>query len=257
MSVAGKVAWVTGAGRGIGRAIALELAARGAKVLVTGKSERTIGEAVGEIAYQGGVARHFVANVCEPDALEAAARRAVELWGSLDIVVANAGIGGPTPLADDPQRAVDVVQTNLLGTIFTFRAAALAMTGPGSLIALSSVLGKVGVGGHGAYCASKAGILGLVRASAIELAPRKITVNALCPGWTDTDMAFAGFANIASQRGVSERDAKLSELAKVPLGRLIEPEEVARVAAFLAGPDAAGITGQAISVCGGFTAIGA
>jgi NAD(P)-dependent dehydrogenase (short-subunit alcohol dehydrogenase family) len=247
MTLAGQVAWVTGAGRGIGRSIALELAARGVKVLVTGRAERPLGEVVGEIAFQGGAARH----------LDAAAARAIELWGRLDIVVANAGLGGPAPLtADDPGRSIAILETNLTGSFLTFRAAARAMKGPGALVAVSSVLGKFGVAEYAAYCASKAGVQGLVRATALELGPRGITANAICPGWVDTEMAREGIAAMAEQRGISEKQAKQEACERFPLGRFLEPEEVARFVVFLAGPDGRGITGQSLSICGGSTAFG-
>lgn len=257
MSLRGKVAWVTGAGRGIGRSIALELAGRGARVLVTGRSERPLGEVVGEIAFQGGAARHAVADVRDPVALEAAVSKAVELWGALDIVVANAGLGGPSALdADDPAHSLAILDTNLTGTFHTFRTAARVMKGPGRLIAVSSVLAKFGVPEYTAYCASKAGVLGMVRAAAHELGPRKITVNAVCPGWVDTEMAAEGIAAMAARTSVSAAQAKAEACERFPLGRFLDPEEIARFVAFLAGPDADGITGQALSICGGSTAFG-
>ena len=247
---------MTGGGRGIGRAIALRLAGQGAKVLVTGRNERTLGEVVGEIAHAGGKGRHLVADVRDPAAMERAAVFAVESFGGLDVVVANAGISGPAPLTAETSFAEDVVRTNLLGTMFTFRAAALAMTGPGRLVAVSSVLGKFGVAEYGAYCASKAGIQGLVRALAHELGPRAITVNAVCAGWTETEMGDAGIALLAQALGTSAADAKRAATSAFPLGRFLDPDEVARVVAFVASPDSAGITGQALSICGGSTAFG-
>lgn len=258
MDLQGKVAWVTGAGRGIGRAAALELAGRGAAVLCTGRDERALGETVGEIAYQRGKARHVVADVRDRGSLDRAAALANETFGGLDVVVANAGISGVTPLAGgDPQAMDDIVVTNLLGTLHTFRAAVGVLRDGGRLIAMSSVLGKFGVPGYGAYCASKAGIQGLVRALAHELAPRRVTVNALCPGWVDTDMAETGILGLAAATGVTREAARASAEAAVPLGRFLEPEEVARWIAFLAGPGGASVTGQALSVCGGSTAFGA
>ena len=257
MSLSGQVAWVTGAGSGIGRAIALRLAGCGARLLLTGRTERSLGEAVGEIAYQGGAARHLVADVRDPDAMSRAAARALELFGRLDIVVANAGKSGSTRITDDdPTAAVDILETNLVGAYHTLRAAARAMRSPGRLVAVGSVLGRLGAPDAAAYCASKAGLEGLVRALAVELGPRDITVNAVCPGWTDTALAAASLARTAARRGVSPADAERDALARVPLGRFIEPDEVARVVAFLCSGDAAAITGQAIPVCGGLAASG-
>jgi ketoreductase len=256
MASSGRVAWVTGGGKGIGRAIALQLAGRGDAVVVTGRDERALGEAVGEIAYQGGRARHLVADVRDPAAMERAARAAVEWFGSLDVVVANAGVSGPSPLAADPAFAADVIGTNLLGTLHAFRAASLVMTGPGRMVAISSVLGKFGVPDYSAYCASKAGIQGLVRALSQELGPRRITVNAVCAGWTETDMAEQGIAIMAKTDGVTPEEARRRANERFPLGRFLDPDEVARFVAFVSGADAGGITGQSLSICGGSTAFG-
>lgn len=253
----GKVAWVTGAGQGIGRAIAIYLAAAGAAVLVSGRDEKRLGRVVGEIVYGGGRARHVVADVGDPAALLIAAARAVESFGSLDIVVANAGISSFAPLdADDLTAAKAVLDTNLFGTYATLSAAARTMTGPGKVIAIGSVLGKFGTSLHAAYCASKAGVAGLVRAAAVELAPRGITVNTIAPGWVETDMAQHSIAHLAAQLGVSEDEAKRRACADVPLGRFLEPEDIARFVVFLAGRGGDGITGQHLSICGGATAFG-
>ena len=256
MASSGRVAWVTGGGRGIGRAIALQLAGRGDAVLVTGRNERALGEAVGEIAYQGGRARHLVADVRDPAAMERAARTAVEQLGGLDVVIANAGVSGPAPIGADPAFAADIIATNLLGTLHTFRAASLAMTGPGRMVAISSVLGKFGVPDYTAYCASKAGIQGLVRALSQELGPRQITVNAVCAGWTETDMADLGIAVMAKTDGVSTEEARRRATERFPLGRFLDPDEVARFVAYVSSVEAGGITGQSLSICGGSTAFG-
>ena len=251
--LAGQVAVVTGGGKGIGRAIALELAARKACVLVTGRDERALGETVGEVANAGGQARHAVGDVRDEADAKRATARAHELWGRLDVVVANAGVTGTTRMGDPaaPALARDIVETNLLGTYYLFDAAVAAMSGPGRLIAVSSILGKLGVAGQGAYCASKAGLHGLVRAVAAEVGPRAITCNAVCPGWVDTEMARARIGDIARTEGKTYEVARRDAAAAIPVGRFVEAEEVARFVAFLCSPDAAAITGQALSICGG------
>jgi NAD(P)-dependent dehydrogenase (short-subunit alcohol dehydrogenase family) len=251
----GQVAIVTGGGKGIGRAVALELASRKARVLVTGRDERALGETVGEIAYSGGQARHMVADARSEDDAKQVVDRAQKVWGRLDVVVANAGITGTTRMGDAGALALarDIVATNLLGTYFVFSESIAAMTGPGRLIAMSSVLGKMGVAGQGAYCASKAGLHGLVRSVAAEVGPRGITCNAICPGWVDTEMARARIEDIANQQGRAYADARRAAAEATPVGRFVEPEEVARFVAYLCSPAAATITGQALSICAGTT----
>jgi NAD(P)-dependent dehydrogenase (short-subunit alcohol dehydrogenase family) len=252
----GRVALVTGGGKGIGRAIALALAAKGARVVVTGRDEKALAETVGEVANAGGKARHVAGDVRDVAHLDKAVARALEAFGGLDVVVANAGQSGRIDIGDDLARAEAIVQTNLMGAYYTFHAAAPKMKGPGRLVATSSVLAKFGVPGYAAYCASKAGILGLVRATAHEAAPKKITVNAIVPGWVDTDMADAGLAEIGAATGQTPAEVKAHAVKQFPLGRFIEPSEVASFVAFLAGPGGAAITGQALSICGGSTAFG-
>jgi 3-oxoacyl-[acyl-carrier protein] reductase len=255
----GQVALVTGGGKGIGRAIALELAARGARVLVSGREEHALADVVGEIAHGGGTARHVVGDVRDEQQVRTAVLRAADLWGRLDAAVANAGVSGAGPLgrgggpSAEESRARVVFETNLLGAYYLFDAAVAVMKGPGRLIAISSVLGKFGVAGQAAYCASKAGLHGLVRAAAVELGGRRITCNAVCCGWVDTDMARARLAELAAERGLAPAAMATQARAEVPLGRFVEAEEVARLVAYLCGTDGAAVTGQALSICGGTT----
>ena len=250
-----QVALVTGGGKGIGRAIALELAGHGARLLVTGRREQELGEIVGEIVHGGGQGRHLAGDVRDPRHVRDAVARAVETWGRLDIVIANAGIAGNVRMgeAGGVERAREILETNLYGTYLVFDAALAVMRGPGRLIAISSVLGKFGVPGQAAYCASKTGLHGLVRAVAAEVGPRGVTCNALCPGWVDTEMARTRFAELAAETGASYDEARGAASRGTPLGRFIEAEEVARLAVFLCSRDGDAITGQAISVCGGAT----
>jgi len=251
----GQVGWVTGGGKGIGRAIALHLAARGARVVVTGRDEKAIAGVVGEIVNGGGHARHVAGDVRDPAHLEAAVRKTIDAFGGLHLVVANAGVAGRIDIdGGDRTRADAIFQTNLVGTYATFAAAVPAMKGPGRLVAVASGLGKIGVPGYAAYCASKAGVIGMMRALAQELGPRKITANAVCPGWVDTEMARSGLREIAEAMGTNEDAARGMATSAFPLGRFVEPDEVAELVAFLCSRAGDAITGQALSICGGATA---
>jgi NAD(P)-dependent dehydrogenase (short-subunit alcohol dehydrogenase family) len=178
----------------------------------------------------------------------------VDRFGKIDILVNNAGISGVTPV-DDPATAawLDIIQTNVIGTFYVTRAAVPHIPTGGRIIVVSSVLGKFGVPGYSAYCTAKTGLIGFTRSLALELAPRKITVNAICPGWTDTEMARAGMRDIAASQGITVEQFKKEAMARVPLGEMVEVGEVANLVNFLASETGNKITGQAISICGGST----
>ena len=228
----GKHVVVTGAGTGIGRAIAQRLAAEGARLTLMARDESRLQDVV-----PGATAKSV--DIRDRDAVQAAFDE------PLDALVANAGIGGPnTPGADD--RWDDIVLTNLHGTYWCCRAAEPHLADGGRIVVTSSILARIGVPGYTAYCASKAGLLGLVRAFAAELAPRGIQVNGICPGWVDTDMARRGFEGIASATGQDFAAARTAALAEVPLRRMSEPAEIAATVAWLLSEDSIGVTGQAI-----------
>jgi NAD(P)-dependent dehydrogenase (short-subunit alcohol dehydrogenase family) len=224
----GKHVVVTGAGTGIGRAIARRLAAEGARLTLLARDESRLRDVA-----QGAVTKSV--DIRDHDAVRAAFDE------PLDALVANAGIGG----ANEPgegDRWDDIVQTNLYGTYWCCRAAEPHLPDGGRIVVTSSILARIGVPGYTAYCASKAGLLGMVRAFAAELAPRRIQVNGICPGWVNTDMAWDGLA------GISENRDEALEIAmrEVPLRRMSEPEEIAGTVAWLLSPDATGVTGQGI-----------
>jgi 3-hydroxybutyrate dehydrogenase len=172
----------------------------------------------------------------------------------LDVLVNNAGVGGGEPVeGSDVERWRRTIETNVTGTYLATRAALPLMRSRGRIINISSVLGRFGVPGYTAYCASKHAVIGFTRALALELAPRQITVNAICPGWVDTEMAEQGMRHGAAATGQTFEQFRASALGAVPIKRIIQPEEVAGLVAFLASPAAAAITGQTYNICGGQT----
>jgi NAD(P)-dependent dehydrogenase (short-subunit alcohol dehydrogenase family) len=244
---------VTGAGTGIGQAIALRLVSEGAAVSLAGRRREPLEATRARIAAAGGRAQVVPFDVAQRAAVRAGVEAAARGFGPLHALVANAGIGGPNQ--DGPQdRFEELVRTNLLGSYQSARAALEHLApgpGPRHLLFIASILARIGVGGYTGYCASKAALLGLTRSLAMELAPEAIQVNALCPGWVDTDMARQGIEGFAAATGQSFEQAKASAMAQVPLGRMASPEEVAALAAYALSDEARGLTGQALDLNGG------
>jgi len=240
----GNAALVTGGSRGIGRAVCLELARRGAAVAVNyAGSSQAAEETVRLCRELGAEAEAFQADVSDPAACEALVAAVKERFGRVDILVNNAGITRDSLLVTAKEEDVSqVLDTNLKGAYFCTKAAAKVMLRQkyGRIVSLSSVVGLRGNPGQTAYAASKAGILGLTKAAAKELAGRDITVNAVAPGFIETDMTAA-----------LPDKAREALLAAVPKGRPGSPEEVARAVAFFAEKDSAYLTGQVLCVDGG------
>ena len=235
-----KVAVVTGASRGIGRAIALELASRGATVVINynGSLERAE-EVQKEIEEKGGEAEIRQWNVAD----FAACEKAVKTHGSIDILVNNAGITKDGLLMGMSEADFDsVIDVNLKGTFNMMRFVSRQMLRQrsGRIISMASVVGIAGNAGQANYAASKAGIIGMTKSAARELASRGITVNAVAPGFIETEMT-----------AVLSEEVKKASAAQIPLGHFGKPEDIAKTVAFLASDDAAYITGQVIQVDGG------
>lgn len=250
--LAEKIACVTGASRGIGEAIARRFAEEGAKVALAARDEAACQRIAEEITKQGGEALPIGCDVTLPVSVSSAIASAVSKWGRIDILVNNAGLGGATPLDEnDDARWNAIVGTNLTAAFRVTREAAPFLAAGGRIINISSVVGRFGVAGFAAYSASKHGLIGLTRTLALELASRQITVNAICPGWVETEMGREGFRRIAGRARVSEEQARERAAKMAPLGRVIEPWEVAGLAAYLASDEARSITGQAIVIDGG------
>lgn len=240
----GKVALVTGGARGIGRAIALELARGGATVIINynGSQDKAM-DLKQEIEGNGGRAEIYQCNVSDFAKCEELIQGIVKQFGSLDILVNNAGITKDGLLMKMSEEDFDkVIDTNLKGAFNTIRFASRQMLKQrsGRIINLSSVVGVAGNAGQANYASSKAGIIGLTKAAAKEMASRGITVNAIAPGFIETDMTE-----------VLPDKVKEASVSQIPLGRFGKPEDVARLAGFLASEAAGYITGQVIHVDGG------
>ncbi|WP_213741552.1 SDR family oxidoreductase [Bradyrhizobium sp. dw_411] len=242
-------ALVTGGGRGIGREIAAGLARAGVTVTVLGRDRATLDDAVA----QG--AAHFavVADVADQAAVNAAIAQAAARQ-PIDILVANAGAAESAPFAKSDvalfRRMIDV---NFMGVVHTIQAVLPSMRQRpyGRIVAVASTAGLKGYAYVSAYSAAKHAVVGLVRSLALELATTKVTVNAVCPGFTDTDLVAGSIENIMKKTGRSHEQA-VAELAKHnPQGRLVSPAEVADTVLWLSGEGAGAITGQAIAVAGG------
>ena len=253
----GRVAWVTGGGRGIGRAIALALAADGAAVAVSSRTQAELDGVAGEVGRLGGGALAVPADAMSLADTVAAGERIAALLGGVDILVNNAG--GGTGIADGEmspeERDAALFAANVdLNLLSAYRASRVVLgpmveRGFGRIINIGSGYAKRSGGGL-AYTAAKHGLIGLTRAMAAEVAKQGVTVNCLCPGWTNTQlvdldaMARARGTDVASVRSAIEADNLQN--------RILEPEELGPMAALLAAPESAGITGQVISVDGGY-----
>ncbi|WP_366162909.1 3-oxoacyl-[acyl-carrier-protein] reductase [Bacillus infantis] len=244
MKLDGKSAIVTGASRGIGREIALELARQGANVAVNySGSEAKANETVEEIKALGRDAFAVKADVSDSEAVTAMMKETIERFGSIDILVNNAGITRDNLLMRMKEEEWDeVISINLKGVFLCTKAATRQMMKQrsGRIINVSSIVGVSGNPGQANYVAAKAGVIGLTKTSAKELATRGITVNAIAPGFISTDMTDK-----------LNEEVKEQMLSGIPLGRLGEPSDIAKVALFLASEDSRYMTGQTLHVDGG------
>jgi NAD(P)-dependent dehydrogenase (short-subunit alcohol dehydrogenase family) len=244
--LSGRTALITGGGSGLGADLARSLAEAGATVWIAGRRKAPL-EAM--------AAEHERIHAVEADVTDEASVKAMfDTVGPCDIVIANAGASASVPFTrTDLDTWRQMIDVNLTGAFLTLREGALRLKGAdwGRLIAVASTAGLKGYGYVSAYSAAKHGVIGMVKSAALEMARTGITVNALCPGFLDTEMTDRSAANIAEKTGMTPEDARAQLEAMSPQRRLIRPEEVTAAALWLCGPGSEGMTGQAIAIAGG------
>ena len=254
LTLAGKRAVVTGAGRGIGRSIALALAQAGADVVVSARTGSEIEALAAEIEDLGRRSRAIPCDVTNVEQVQHLAQSAIEGMDGIDILVNNAGNAGSHKFVNHPDELWNrMLAVNLTSIYYVTKAFVPRMIEQksGRIINIASIASRVGGSYIAAYTAAKHGALGLTRALAVELLPYNITVNAICPGYVNTPMTDASVANISSRTGMPEAQAREHLEKTSPQRRLMEPEEIASIAVFLAQETSKGITGQAINIDGG------
>lgn len=242
---------VTGGGQGIGATIARLLVAHGANVTVLGRKLETVQALAGE---QPERMHAVIADVSDAEQVRAAFAGARQRFGPIAILVNNAGQASSAPfLKTDAALWNQMLAVNLTGTLLCTQAAVPDMLAAqwGRVVNIASTAGLTGYAYVAAYCAAKHGVVGLTRALALEFAKKGLTVNAVCPGYTETDIVRNSIANVVAKTGRTEEQARAEFTAGNPQGRLVQTDEVADTVAWLCGPAASAITGQSIAVCGG------
>ena len=254
----GAVAAITGAGRGIGRAIALRFAEQGAAVALAARTAAEVESVADEVRAAGGRAIAVRCDVCSDDDVARFAQAVRDAFGDATVLVNNAGVHRVAPFLDatmeDFQRTIEV---NYLGVVRTTRRFLPAMVAAraGRVINIASTAGKYGSRNQSMYNGSKHAVVGLTRCLGLETAAHGVRVNAICPGFVDTDMIGDALPRMAQVLGVPQERVLPALMANVPIGRLLTPDEVAHLAVYLASPEADGITGQALTIAGGLILI--
>ena len=252
--LAGRHVLITGAGRGIGASIARRLATHGARLTLVGRTAATLESVAGELCAAGAEVHTATADVSLRESLEAAFETARARFGPIDILVNNAGQAASAPITKrDDQLWNDMLAVNLSGTFFGIQSVIPDMlkNNFGRIVNIASTAGVTGYAYVAAYCAAKHGVIGLTRAVAREVATRNITVNAVCPGFTDTDMVREAAAKISKLTERTHADAVQALTKTNPQGRLVLPDEVANTVVWLCLPGSESVTGQSIVVAGG------
>jgi NAD(P)-dependent dehydrogenase (short-subunit alcohol dehydrogenase family) len=248
--LAGRHAVVTGGGRGIGASIAAALAAAGASLTLMGRTPGPLQERAAALP----AARAIACDATDEPSVTAAFAQAKDAFGPVAILINNAGAAASAPLARTSLALFrEMLEANLVSTFLCSRAVLPDMLAEsfGRIVNVASVAGLKGAPYIAAYAAAKHGVVGLTRALAMETARKGITVNAVCPSYTDTDMARRTIANIVAKTGRSAAEAEAALVEKNPQGRLIRPDEVAASVLWLCAPGAEAITGQTIAIAGG------
>lgn len=248
-NIAGHHAVVTGGGRGIGLAIAKTLAESGAKVSIIGRNPDILSQAAGTIG-----ADHSACDVTDDEALRTTLDMLAERHGPITILVNNAGAADSRPVkAIDKSHLDKMLSINFVAVALASQHVLGGMTaaGGGRIINVASTAGLKGYAYVAGYCAAKHAVIGFTRSMALETAKKNITVNAICPGYTDTDLLAESIANIQEKTGMSAEEARKTVLSVNPQGRAIEPDEVAALALWLCSDKARSVTGQAWPVAGG------
>jgi NAD(P)-dependent dehydrogenase (short-subunit alcohol dehydrogenase family) len=249
----GKHALVTGGGRGIGLACARALLLRGARVTLAGRDAATLAQAQQDLRALGEVAVQAL-DVADEGAVRDGFAQAAQRFGRIDILINNAGQAKPAPfLKTDSAHWQQMLAVNLTGVFHCCQAALPGMleAGWGRIVNVASTAGLTGYRYVSGYVAAKHGVIGLTRALALEVAAKGVTVNAVCPGYTETDIVKQAIANIVAKTGRSEEAARAELAAGNPQQRLVRAEEVANAVAWLCQPDSAAMNGQSIAVAGG------
>jgi NAD(P)-dependent dehydrogenase (short-subunit alcohol dehydrogenase family) len=251
-----RVAFITGGGRGLGRAIAARLAREGAKVVVTGPQQGELDETVALIANAGGEVHSILADLRSAEETESSVNDARSTFGSIDILINNSGIAGPAARVDDVtvEQWNDVMAINLSGAFLSCKYVASEMVErrSGKIINISSIAGRIAYPLRSPYAASKWGLIGLTKSLAKELGPFNIQVNAICPGPVEGERMQNVFSDRAAATGQSVDEVRAEYLQASALGRLVPPEDIVETVAFLASRHGNNITGQAIEVTSGY-----
>jgi NAD(P)-dependent dehydrogenase (short-subunit alcohol dehydrogenase family) len=253
-----KIAFVTGGGRGIGKAVALALAKNGAKVAIAARTREHLENTAAESRTLGSPMLPIQMDIRKRADVERGVAEIAAEWGAIHILVNNAGISGLSLITDPLEHKwYDIIDTNLSGMYLVTKTVLKHMPdhSGGRVINISSVLGKFGVPGYTAYCTAKHGMIGFTRALALEVVSRGITVNTICPGWVDTEMASRGINESAALQGITPEEFKVQAVAAIPIKRFLDADEIAEFVCYIASDAAKGITGQAMNICGGQTMV--